>query len=57
MFLFIGIIICALLLWAFAHFGIKNYEYDHAESMLTAKLINHSVFILLTILLAVKFLK
>jgi hypothetical protein len=37
---FIGIVICALTLWAFAFFGIKNYEYDHSDNMLTAKIIS-----------------
>ena len=54
MFSFIIMMICAFLLWAFSHFGIKNYEYDHAENMNVAKIINIVVFLILVILLFIK---
>jgi multisubunit Na+/H+ antiporter MnhB subunit len=54
MILFIGMILCSLILWAFSHFGIKNYEYDHEESMLTAKIVNLIVFAILLTLISLK---
>jgi multisubunit Na+/H+ antiporter MnhB subunit len=57
MFTFIVMILCAFLLWLFSHFGIKNYEYDHSENMLTAKIINLVVFLILASLITINFIK
>jgi hypothetical protein len=54
MLLFIGMIFCSFILWAFSHFGIKNYEYDHEESMTIPKLINLLVFLFLLTLISLK---
>ena len=55
MFLYVCIIICAFISCAFTHFGLKNYEYDHSESMLIAKTINFSLFSLIVTLISIKF--
>jgi len=55
MFLFICIILCACISCAISHFGLKNYEYDHEESMLAAKIINFAILITIVTLLSVKY--
>jgi hypothetical protein len=46
--------ICALALWLFAYLGIRNYAYDHSESMTGAKILIHSILILYFIALTIK---
>lgn len=55
MFLYVCTLLCAFVLCALAHFGIKNYEYDHSENMLVAKTINFSLFTLLATLISIKY--
>jgi len=57
MFSFICMLICATLLWALAYFGIKNYEYDRSESMLSIKILSIILYLIIVLLECVKYFR